>query len=217
MIITIDGLSINGKSTLAEMISKEMGIKNLNSGTIYRCIALEILNKKLDINNIKDVINKISNINIQLDNGKTLLNGIDVSKRIREEEISLLSTKYGIIPEIKQLVRKIQADFIKNNDVIIEGRDIATRIAPNADIKFYIYADFEMRVERLYKQLKNVDIEEVKKELKLRDEIEINSGSFLKPSNAIEIDTTNIDVNEVFEIMMKEIRKLIKIDTTSNQ
>ena len=210
MIITIDGLSINGKSTLAEMISKEIGIKNLNSGTIYRCVALEILNKNLDINNIEDVINKISNINIEFDNAKILLNGIDVSKRIREEEISILSTRYGIIPEIKQLVRRIQADFIKNNDVIIEGRDIAIRIAPNADIKFYICADFEKRAERLCKQLENVDIEEVKKELKFRDEMEINSGSFLKPVNAIEIDTNNIDINEVFEIMMKEIRKLIK-------
>ena len=210
MIITIDGLSINGKSTLAEMISREMNIKNLNSGTIYRCIALEILNRNLDINNIEDIINKISNINIELNNEKTLLNGKDVTKRIREEEISILSTQYGIIPEIKQLVRKIQADFIKNNDVIIEGRDIATRIAPNADIKFYIYADFETRVERLGKQLKNKDIEKVKKELKLRDEIEINNGSFLKPVNAIEIDTTSKDINEVFEIMMKEIGKITK-------
>ena len=209
MIITIDGLSINGKSTLAEMISKEMNIKNLNTGAIYRCVALEILNKNLDINNIEEVINKISNINIDFYNGETLLNGLDVTKRIREEEISILSTKYGIIPEIKQLVRKIQVDFIKNNNVIIEGRDIATRIAPNADIKFYIYADFETRVERLYKQLKNMDIDEVEKELKLRDEIEINSGSFLRPVDAIEIDTTEKDINEVFEIMMKEIRKFI--------
>lgn len=209
MIITIDGLSINGKSTLAEMISKEMNIKNLNTGAIYRCVALEILNKNLDINNIEEVINKISNINIDFYNGETLLNGLDVTKRIREEEISILSTKYGIIPKIKQLVRKIQVDFIKNNNVIIEGRDIATRIAPNADIKFYIYADFETRVERLYKQLKNIDIDEVEKELKLRDEIEINSGSFLRPVDAIEIDTTDKDINEVFEIMMKEIRKFI--------
>lgn len=209
MIITIDGLSINGKSTLAEMISKEMNIKHLNTGAIYRCVALEILNKNLDINNIEEVINKISNINIDFYNSETLLNGLDVTKRIREEEISILSTKYGIIPEIKQLVRKIQVDFIKNNNVIIEGRDIATRIAPNADIKFYIYADFETRVERLYKQLKNIDIDEVEKELKLRDEIEINSGSFLRPVDAIEIDTTDKDINEVFEIMMKEIRKFI--------
>ena len=78
-----------------------------------------------------------------------------------------------------------------------------------ADIKFYIYADFETRVERLYKQLKNMDIDEVEKELKLRDEIEINSGSFLRPVDAIEIDTTDKDINEVFEIMMKEIRKFI--------
>ena len=79
MIITIDGLSINGKSTLAEMISKEMNIKNLNTGAIYRCVALEILNKNLDINNIEEVINKISNINIDFYNGETLLNGLDVT------------------------------------------------------------------------------------------------------------------------------------------
>ena len=116
MVITIDGLGVNGKSTLAKMLADEIKFKNFNTGAIYRCIALEIINIGLDINNIEDVIEKINDINIDFENDKVLLNGEDVSTDIRTEKISVFSTKWATIPEIKQVVRKIQKDFIKNND-----------------------------------------------------------------------------------------------------
>ena len=104
-------------------------------------------------------------------------------------------------------MRKIQFNFIKNNDTVIEGRDIATRIAPCAAIKFYLYSDFETRVERLWKQNLKVDIEEIRKNLKIRDELDINRGNFVKPENAIEINKTNKNIDEVFQIMMDKINK----------
>lgn len=208
MVITIDGLGVNGKSTLAKMISKEIGFKNFNTGAIYRCIALEIINRNLDIENVEQLIKEITNIDIDFEGDRVFLNNKDVSSEIRTEKISVFSTKWATIPEIKQVVRKIQKDFIKNNDTVIEGRDIATRIAPDADVKFYLYSDFETRVQRLWKQNTKVDIEEIRKNLKIRDDLDINGGNFVKPQSAIEIDTTDKNIDEVFKIMIREIKKV---------
>ena len=191
------------------MISQEIGFKNFNTGAIYRCIALEIINRSLDVENIKQLIIQMGCINVDFENDKVFLNNKDITTEIRTEKISVLSTKWATIPEIKQIVREIQSNFIKNNDTVIEGRDIATRIAPCAAIKFYLYSDFETRVERLWKQNTKVDIEEIRNNLKIRDELDINRGNFVKPENAIEIDTTNKNIDEVFQIMMEEIYKKI--------
>lgn len=207
MIIAIDGLGVNGKSTLAKKIADELNFKNFNTGAIYRCIALEIINKNLDINKIDDVVSKLSNINIDFIDGKVLLNKEDVTSEIRTELISVKSTEWATIIKIKELVRKIQKDFIEKNDTVIEGRDICTRIAPNADVKFYLYSDFETRVNRLWNLEKDISIEEVRNNLLKRDELDINGGNFVKPNNAIEIDTTKLKLEEVFEIMMKSIKR----------
>lgn len=144
------------------------------------------------------------------DDDKVILNDRDVTTEIMTEKISVLSTKWATIPEIKQIVREIHSNFIKNNDTVIEVRDIAARIAPWADIKFYLYSDFETRVERLWRQNPEVDIEEIRKNLKIRDELDINRGNFVKPENAIEIDTTDKNINEVFQIMIDQINKILK-------
>ena len=209
MIITIDGLSTTGKSTLSKMIAKALKIKNFNTGTIYRCIAYEILEKKLDIAKIDDVIFNLKGINIDFVDDKVLLNGIDVTRKIRENNISVLSTKYATIPEIKEFVRNYQKDFIKNNDTVMEGRDIGTRIAPNADFRFYLYSNFETRVERLYKKDNTISKEKIAESLKIIDDLDINEGNFIEPENAIRIDTTNLNLEEVYNIMMDIITKKI--------
>ena len=119
MVISIDGLGVSGKTTLARMISNQLGLKNLNTGAIYRCIALELINKGLDINNIDNVIDEISEIKIDFFQDKVFLNDQDVSKEIRTEKISVCSTKWAIIPEIKEFVREYQKNFIKNNNTVI--------------------------------------------------------------------------------------------------
>ena len=213
MVITIDGLGVNGKTTLAHMISQEINFENFNTGAIYRCIALEIINRNLNIESKEELINEISHINIYFNNDKVFLNNIDVTSEIKTEKISFLSTKWATIPEIKQVVREIQRNFLKNNDTIIEGRDIATRVAPHADIKFYLYSDFETRVERLWKKNTKIAHEEIRENLKVRDELDIKGGNFIKPENAIEIDSTNKNIDEVFEIMMNTIKEKIKNKT----
>lgn len=208
MVITIDGLGVNGKSTLAKMLSNYLNYKNFNTGAIYRCIALKIIEENLDINDIEKLKENLNDININFENEKVILNDVDVSKRIRTEEVSVFSTKWATIPEIKDIVRKIQKDFIKKYDTVMEGRDIATRIAPNADYKFYLYSDFETRVDRLWRQNTDIDIETIRKNLKIRDDLGLNGGNFIKPKNAFEIDTTDYTIEEIFEIMKNQIKKI---------
>ena len=205
MIIAIDGLGVNGKSTLAKMLSNSLGFKYFNTGSIYRCIALEIINNNLDVNDIKSVIEHLKLIDIDFNTDKVFLSGIDVTDKIRTEIISVKSTEWATITEIKELVRKIQKDFLSENDTVIEGRDICTRIAPNADFKFYLYSDFETRVKRLYNSNKNIDINTIRNNLLIRDRLDIEGGNFIKPKNAIEIDTTNLSISEVYNIMIKKI------------
>ena len=207
MVITIDGLGVNGKSTLASMISKTLNFKNFNTGAIYRCIALRIIENKLDVEDIDTVLKEIENIHIDFIDDKVFLDGKDVSKDIRTEQISVCSTKWATIPKIKEFVRTFQKTFIKKYDTVIEGRDIATRIAPDADVKFYLYSDFETRVKRLWLQNTDENIETIRKNLQERDEVDLNGGNFIKPLNAIEINTTNYTIDEVYNLMMQEINK----------
>ena len=210
MIIAIDGLGVNGKSTLAKMLANYLNLKYFNTGSIYRCIALEIINNNLDIHNIENVIKHLKHINIDFEGEKVFLDGIDVTKQIRTETISVKSTEWATIPAIKELVRKIQKEYINQNDVVIEGRDICTRIAPNADFKFYLYSNFETRVTRLYNSNKSIDIETIRSNLIIRDKLDIEGKNFIKPKDAIEIDTTNLSINDVYNIMLEKINNKIK-------
>lgn len=211
MIVAIDGLGVNGKSTIAKRLSNQLGFYNFNTGAIYRCIALEIISKGIDINNIEEVKSKFENIEITFQDERVILNGKDVTKYLRTENISLMSTKWATIPEIKEIVRKIQKDFLETHDTVIEGRDICTRIAPNADVKFYLFSDFETRVQRLWNAEKKTDISKVRNNLKKRDELDLNDGNFVRPIDAIEIDTTNLSLDQVYYIMINEIKKRINI------
>lgn len=211
MIITIDGLGVNGKSTLSKMLSKEINFKNLNTGAIYRCIALEIINNNYEVDKIEYIIDKLAKIKIDFNDERVILNGVDVSNRIRQEDISLLSTKWATIKEIKSIVKAIQLQYLKSHNTIIEGRDIGTRIVPNADLKFYLYSDFETRVKRQYNENKNIPITEIIQNLYKRDCIDIEGGNFIKPENSIEIDTTNKTIEEVYKIMREYIFQILKI------
>ena len=212
MVIAIDGLGVNGKSTIAKRLAEKLGYKYFNTGAIYRCIALVMIENDLDIQNIDEVINKIKDIEVDFDGVKILLYGKDVTDRIRKEDISVKSTLWATNLKIKEVVRKIQKEFIKKYDTVIEGRDICTRIAPDADFKFYLYSDFETRVDRLYKMQENVDIEEIRENLKVRDDLDINGGNFIKPTDAYNIDTTNLSIEEVYGKIINVI-----LDTKNNR
>lgn len=213
MIISIDGMSASGKSTIAFELAKKLNLKHLNSGSIYRCIALKIMNKEIKITD-SDLEAKVVNINIdfKMENNiqKVYLDNEDVTTKIRLQELSVFTPQIANNSIIKPAIRKIQKRFVDNGNVVIEGRDIATRIAPNADYKFYLYSTLEKRAERLYNELKekqDVTYEQLYNDLKNRDKKDIEDGNFIKPEKAIEIDTTNLTLNEVLDIMLSYIKE----------
>ena len=213
MIISIDGLSLTGKSELSKMVAKELGCKSFDTGNLYRCIAYELNKEGIDVNNHKAVRDAIKNMKIDFDGEKIVVNGEDVSSKINSNpNLYVLASQYAAISDVKDYVERYQRKFIRDDNAVIEGRDIGEKIAPNADIKFYFYSDLRKRVNRMNNLVDSGDNSyaflNIPESIKTIDDIDINSGNFYKPVNAVEIDTTDLSNNEILDIMMDEINKL---------
>lgn len=213
MVIAVDGMSATGKSTLAYRLSRKLNLKYLNSGSIYRCIALKVMNGEIDLSdsNLRErIVNLDIDFEVVNDKQRVYFDKIDVTDKIRLEEVSVFTPSIANNKEIKPAIREIQAIFAKKGNIVIEGRDIGTRIVPNADYKFYLSSSLEKRAERLYAERKNIEditYEEILVDLKNRDEKDIRDGNFIKPENAVEIDTTNLNLDEVLEVMLSYIKE----------
>lgn len=215
MIISIDGFSATGKSTIAFLLAERLKLKYLNSGSIYRCIALKIMNKEFNVND-SDIYEKIVNMNIDFkienNNQRVYLDNIDVTDDIRKEEVSVFTPTFANNPIIKSAIREIQKKIVNEGNVVIEGRDIGTRIAPNAEYKFYLYCSLDERARRVYNERikkEKITYEEIYNDIDKRDKKDILDGNFIKPSNAIEIDTTNSSCEEILNKMLTYIREEI--------
>lgn len=215
MIISIDGFSATGKSTIAFLLAERLKLKYLNSGSIYRCIALKIMNKEFNVND-SDIYEKIVNMNIDFkienNNQRVCLDNIDVTDDIRKEEVSVFTPTFANNPVIKSAIREIQKKIVNEGNVVIEGRDIGTRIAPNAEYKFYLYCSLDERARRVYNERikkEKITYEEIYNDIDKRDKKDILDGNFIKPSNAIEIDTTNSSCEEILNKMLTYIREEI--------
>jgi len=208
MIITIDGPAGVGKGTIAKAISKSFGFRYLDSGAMYRALALFA-----DLNGVteKDLI-KLKKILIDLhiqftdEEGRerVLLNTDDVTEEIRTNEISTLASKFAANDFVRKILREMQRRLVKNKDYIAEGRDMGTYVFPDAKHKFYLDADLEIRAKRRANQLKeilgiNMNEERVSKEIKDRDRLDMTRESCpLHPADdAVIIDTSSMTVNEV--------------------
>ena len=206
MVITIDGLSGNGKTTLADMIANHLGFKRVSAGDFFRCITYEMLTKGLDIDNNRDqTIEYLNTLDISYDdNNNVLLNGINVTDAIRTKEVSINSSKIANNKDVQNIVTLLQRHYLDKNNVVLDGRDVGTRVAPDADYKFYIYADKETRVKRLMAEKPDVDRVEIEKELDARDLYDLR-GNFVRPMGAFEIETSNKTLEQVFGEMIEKI------------
>ncbi|WP_029521728.1 (d)CMP kinase [Persephonella sp. KM09-Lau-8] len=221
MIITIDGPAGSGKSTIAKMLAKELGYTYIDTGAMYRAVALMVKRKGIDPDNPDAVVELMKKIQIDLkpaENGvQVFLNGEDVSKEIRTEEIGKIASKIARHSEVRRILVQMQRELgLRAKNVVIEGRDTGTVIFPDADIKFFFTASPEVRAERRYKELKekglNISYEEILKEIKERDHLdETRKDSPLKPApDAIIIDTTDKSLSEVFQNVLKIIKDRLK-------
>ena len=219
-IISIDGASSTGKSTLARKISNLLKFIHIDSGAMYRAVTLFAKKNHLLSNNLVDkkvLIKLLPNIKVDFVKNNIHLNGVDVSKDVRDENISNFVSRVAEIPEVRSFLVTKQRNFTINHNVVMDGRDIGSVVFPNADIKFFLHADLNIRVERRYNELKllnsNICIEEVKQNIIQRDYTDSNrqDSPLIVPENAISIDVSEFDISSLFEFMMKKIHSRLSL------
>jgi cytidylate kinase len=218
-IIAIDGPSSAGKGTVAKIVAEKLGFAYLDTGAMYRSVALAIKNNEINIDDeskITQILNR-TKIDLYRDSGGNFvveLNGKDVSKEIRTPEISRLSSEVAKKQSVRSYLLKLQREFGQNSNIVAEGRDMGTHVFPDADIKFFIDASVEERTKRRYLQLQeagiNVDINNLRKDIENRDNQDKNRKiAPLHPaSNAVIIDTTNLEIDQVVDIILKKTKRV---------
>lgn len=208
-IVGIDGPAGSGKGTVTKAISNKLGLINIDTGSTYRCVALETLNRGISIENKEAIIKVANEIDIKIepkaDGDRIYLNGKDVTKEIRSKEVTKIVSPVSSIVEVRLKMVEVQRKLAEGKDIIMEGRDICTYVFPNADVKIYLDASLEERAKRRFEenQEKGIDMnyEEVLESIKSRDDNDKNKeiGSLKLAPDSIVIDTTNLSIEEVVE------------------
>mgnify|MGYP003304367751 CR=1 FL=1 len=194
------------------VLSEKLNLVNIDTGATYRCVSLKVLNNNVKIDDIQKIIEISKNIKIDLlQNGTVLLDGKDVTKEIRSKEVTDIVSIISGIKEVREQMVNIQRQIAKDKDVVMDGRDITTVVFPNANYKFYIDASIECRAKRRYQENleKNINTtyEEVYNNIKERDYNDTHKevGALKRTNEQIYIDTTNLSVEEVVDIIGKII------------
>jgi len=216
MIIAIDGPAASGKSTSAKLLAKELGYLYLDTGAMYRCIAFSILENKIDISNQDSLTKFLKNFEIDLkktnNNLSFFVNGKNVTNKIRKSDVSQKVSEVSAIPIIREYMVRIQRSFTKNNSCVMEGRDIGTVVFPNAEFKFFFIASNEVRAKRRQLELESLgekkSLVNLMHEIKKRDKFDSERGHspLRKAFNAIEVDTTNMTIDEQVNFMLRKIK-----------
>ena len=216
MIIAIDGPAASGKSTSAKLLAKELGYLYLDTGAMYRCIAFSILENKIDISNQGSLTKFLKNFEIDLkkanNNLSFFVNGKNVTNKIRKSDVSQKVSEVSAIPIIREYMVRIQRSFTKNNSCVMEGRDIGTVVFPNAEFKFFFIASDEVRAKRRQLELESLgekkSLVNLMHEIKKRDKFDSERGHspLRKAFNAIEVDTTNMTIDEQVNFMLRKIK-----------
>lgn len=218
MIVGIDGPAGSGKGTVTKIIAQRMGLKNLDTGATYRCVALQSLRKGIPLSDEEGITNLIDTITIEFDydedeNIIVYMNGEDVSKEIRSPEVSQIVSPLSSIIPVRVKMVELQRRMAEGKDVIMEGRDICTVVFPNADVKIYLDADVEERARRRFKENQEKGIEctyeEILESIKKRDENDKNKamGALKVAEGATIVDSTHLTIEEMADEVERVIRE----------
>lgn len=218
LIIAIDGPAGSGKSTSAKLIAKKLGYVYIDTGAMYRAITYLALENEA-MNDESRIIELARNCKIDLDyeDGEVIvmLNGRNISKEIRSAEVNSHVSDVSKISEVRKvLVEKQREMGAKGNGVVMEGRDIGTVVFPNADVKIFLTASLDIRANRRTREYNEngskVLVDDIKSNLSNRDKIDSsrNDSPLIKASDAVEVDTTNVTINEQVNLILEEARKV---------
>ena len=216
MIVAIDGPAATGKSTSAKKVSRELGFTHLDTGAMYRCVTLSVLRNQITLDNENALSQLLNELDIRLekldDELIVYLNGEDVSDEIRKAEVTSYVSTVSALSQVRNALVRIQRNIAKNQDCVVEGRDIGTIVFPDAEFKFFLIADDFVRARR--RQLDLIAIGEEKsiavlvEEIRQRDflDSERSNSPLRKADDAIEIDTSKMTFNEQVAFMVNKVK-----------
>ncbi|EFU76085.1 (d)CMP kinase [Lachnoanaerobaculum saburreum] len=218
--IAIDGPAGAGKSSIAKALSKKLGFVYIDTGAMYRAVALFFLEngiKDSSDNEIDKLLDKLD-INIKYTDGeqRVFLNNVDVSDKLRQEEIGKLASRFSAVKSVREKLVALQRKLAKKENVIMDGRDIGTVVLPNADIKIYLSAGSKVRAKRRYLELIEkgfdkaaLDEKAIENEIIKRDEADMNReiSPLKKAEDAYCLDTSDMTFNEVVSKILDMVEK----------
>ncbi len=220
IIITIDGFSSCGKSTLAKQLAKKLNYTYIDSGAMYRAITLYFLRNNIDWTKEKEIHTALQNISFEFlpnelsGNTEIYLNGENVEYIIRDLVVAEKVSEIAALPEVRTFAVAAQQKIGKNKGIVMDGRDIGTTVFPNAELKIFMIADEAVRVERrfseMFKKNPNVTLDEIKNNLALRDYIDSNRevSPLRKADDAIELDNTHLTEKQQLDFALRLVKKV---------
>ena len=219
MNIALDGPAGAGKSSIAKLVAKKLSFVYLDTGAMYRTIALYVLKNQIAPSDEAAVVARLDDIEITLshENGEQqiFLNGENVSKEIRKEEVGNMASVSSANPEVRAHLLKLQRNLAAENNVVMDGRDIGTTILPNAEVKIFLTASAKTRANRRYLELTEkgeaCDMDEILKDIIDRDERDMSRAvSPLKQAeDAVLVDSSEMGIEEVVESILSVYRKKV--------
>jgi len=210
-VITIDGPAGAGKSTAARTLAARLGYRLVDTGAMYRALAWSVARAGLPVEDTPALRRHLAAVDVKLDGDRVLVDGRDVTGEIRTREISDLTSRLTMLAPVRDRVTPMQREMAAAGGVVLEGRDTGTVVCPDADVKFYLDASDEARARRRQRELSDagiiVDLETVRGEIALRDRQDTTRAlaPLRKAPDAITVDTTDLEVERVVEVMRKTI------------
>ena len=215
--IAIDGPAGAGKSTIAKMVSKDLAFIYVDTGAMYRGIALYLLTNHVDVADIEAVKKALTEINLSIEyqqgEQQVMLNGENVSDRIRREEVGNMASKAAALPPVREKLLELQRNLARENDVVMDGRDIGTNILPKAHLKIYLTASTDTRADRRYKELTEKGIscrlEDIKADIEQRDYQDMHReiAPLTQAEDAVYLDSSDLTIAEVVEKIKNLVTK----------
>lgn len=214
--VAIDGPAGAGKSTIAKLVGQRFNLMYINTGAMYRAVALVAKEKNIDPSEVNKIVELIDDMDMHFENDDLVLNGINIQDQITMPEISSIVSNFASIPEVRKKLVKMQRDMSEKFNVIMDGRDIGTVVLKTSKFKFFLTATPEERAKRRYNELINrgveVDYDQLLNDIIKRDFIDSTRATdpLKKADDAIEIDSSNYNVEEVTEIICNFIQNQLK-------
>ena len=214
--IAIDGPAGAGKSTIAKLVAKELGFIYVDTGAMYRGLAVHFLKKGIVPGEVEKIEAACEDAKVELgyENGvqQVYLNGENITGALREEAVGNMASVSSAVPAVRAKLLDLQRNLAKEKDVVMDGRDIGTNILPNADVKIYLTASVKTRADRRYKELTEKGIscsyEEIAEDIKKRDERDMSreTAPLKQAEDAILIDSSDMSIEEVVHAICRQCK-----------